>query len=303
MHRRHQHLNIPIEIVRTVVAISETGSLSKAGERLGLSQPAISSQVRRLQSLVGGSLFTKGANGTATTELGKLALQQARKILEANDQLLRLGGNRLGPPPLRLGLSTSFIEEFLSQKSPEVLADLFIHADHSVAIGRGLIDGYIDIACIFDNPRLDPELEQMTIHEYQEPVTWIRAKHFVLSPGAPIPVLTHPGNDWIIPTLTKLGLSYKIVFNTSDNYARFAAVRAGVGLTAVPVRTVPSDLVMAKEYYLPPLPPIRTLLCERSGLDTQRASELIKHLSALFFKGSNTVPIKEPRTALLKSSA
>ena len=34
MHRRHQHLNIPIEIVRTVVAISETGSLSKAGDRL-----------------------------------------------------------------------------------------------------------------------------------------------------------------------------------------------------------------------------------------------------------------------------
>ena len=43
MHRRHQHLNIPIEIVRTVVAISETGSLSKAGDRLGLSQPAIKS--------------------------------------------------------------------------------------------------------------------------------------------------------------------------------------------------------------------------------------------------------------------
>src|SRR5271156_2802164 len=93
MHRRHQHLNIPIEIVRTVVAIAETGSLSKAGERLGLSQPAISSQIRRLQGLVGGSLFVKGANGTTTTELGKLALQQARKLLEANDQILRLGGN------------------------------------------------------------------------------------------------------------------------------------------------------------------------------------------------------------------
>ena len=45
MYRRNQHVNIPIEIVRTVVAISETGSLSKAGERLGLSQPAISSQM------------------------------------------------------------------------------------------------------------------------------------------------------------------------------------------------------------------------------------------------------------------
>jgi DNA-binding transcriptional LysR family regulator len=205
MHRRHHHLNIPIEIVRTVVAISETGSLSKAGERLGLSQPAISSQVRRLQSLVGGSLFVKGASGTTTTDLGKLALQQARKILEANDQLLRLGGNNFGPSPLRLGLSTSFVEEFLGQKTPEPLSDIFIHADHSSAIGRGLIDGYIDVACIFDNARLDPEVEQMVSQEYEEPVTWIRARNFVLSPGAPIPILTHPGNDWIIPTLTGRG--------------------------------------------------------------------------------------------------
>ena len=248
-------------------------------------------------------LFVKGANGTTTTELGKLALQQARKIMEANDQLLRLGGNHFGPPPLPLGLSALFIEEFLSQNPPGPLADIFIHADHSVAIGRGLIDGYIDVACIFDNARLDPEIEQMAIQEYEEPVTWIRGRNFVLSPGAPIPILTHPGNDWIIPTLTKQGLSYKIVFNTPDNHARFAAARAGIGLTAVPTRTVPSDLVIAKEYYLPPLPPIRTLLCQRPGLETQRTSALIKHLSALFFKGSNTAAVKEPRGVILKSSA
>jgi Bacterial regulatory helix-turn-helix protein, lysR family len=112
MHRRHQHLNIPIEIVRTVVAISEIGSLSKAGDRLGLSQPAISSQIKRLQGLMGGALFLKTANGTTTTELGKLALLQARRILEANDQLLRLGGNTGGTQPLRLGLSTLFVQRF-----------------------------------------------------------------------------------------------------------------------------------------------------------------------------------------------
>src|ERR1700748_2345292 len=97
MPRRYQHVNIPIEIVRTVVAISETGSLSKAAERLGLSQPAISSQVKRLQNLIGGSLFVKTANGTTTTELGKLALRQSRIILEANDQLLRVGGKNFWP--------------------------------------------------------------------------------------------------------------------------------------------------------------------------------------------------------------
>lgn len=298
MHRRHRHLNIPIEIVRTVVAIAETGSLSKAGERLGLSQPAISSQIRRLQSLVGGSLFVKGANGTTTTELGKLALQQARRILEANDQLLRLGGNNFGSPPLRLGLSTSFVEEFLGRNPPQPLADVFIQADHSASIGRGLIDGYIDVACIFDNARLDPEIRQMVTHEFEEPVAWIRARHFVLSPGAPIPIITHPGHDWIIPTLTKQGLSYKIVFNTPDNHARFFAVKAGLGLTAVTVRTVPSDLIVASEYYLPPLPPIRALVCKRPGMETERVAALTRQLTELFFEASDPPALGESRAGL-----
>jgi DNA-binding transcriptional LysR family regulator len=301
MHKRHQHLNIPIEIVRTLVAISETGSLSKAAERLGLSQPAISSQIRRLQSLVGGSLFVKGANGTTATDLGKLAVQQARKIIEANDQLLRLGGNSFGPPPLRLGLSTSLVETFLAQKM-EPLADVFIQADQSASIGRGLINGHIDVACIFNNAQLDPEVEHMITHEYEEPVSWIRARNFVLSPGAPLPIITHPANDWIIPTLTKHELSYKIVFNTPDNYASFAAVKAGIGLTAVPTRTIPADLMVAKEYYLPELPPVRTLLCERPGLEPQRSSVLIKQLSDLFFENSNTFAGKDVKGRHLKRS-
>src|SRR3984957_17666345 len=101
MHRRHQHLNIPIEIVRTVVAISETGSLSRAGERLGLSQPAVSAQMKCIKTFLGGEIFRKTPNGTAPTPLGKLVLDQARRMLEANDQMLRLGGTAEGPQPLR----------------------------------------------------------------------------------------------------------------------------------------------------------------------------------------------------------
>ncbi len=101
MHKRYQPLNIPIEIVRTVVAIAETGSLTKAAERLGLSQPAVSSQIKRIQTMVGGNLFTKTVNGTTATQLGKLVLHQARRILEANDQMLRIGGVANLPQPIR----------------------------------------------------------------------------------------------------------------------------------------------------------------------------------------------------------
>ena len=286
MHRRHQHLNIPIEIVRTVVAISETGSLSKAGDRLGLSQPAISSQVKRLQSLVGGALFTKTASGTTTTELGKLALQQARRILEANDQLLRLGGNTDGPQPLRLGLSTLFVQRFIRTQTAESLADIFVHTDHSVPIGRGLIDGYIDVACIYENPVIEGEIEQLVINRIKDPLVWVRAKNFVLSPGAPLPILTWPGDDWMIRTLTRHGIFYKIVFNSPDYHAKLTAVEAGIGLTAVPASMVPPTLVRAKEYYLPELPSIEALLCARLGLESDQSSILLRQLSALFFNAS-----------------
>ena len=286
MHRRHQHLNIPIEIVRTVVAISETGSLSKAGDRLGLSQPAISSQIKRLQSLVGGALFLKTANGTTTTELGKLALQQARRILEANDQLLRLGGNTDGTQPLRLGLSTLFVQQFIQHQTADSLVDIFVHTDHSVPIGKGLIDGYIDIACIFENPAIESEIEQLVINRMRDPLVWVRAKSFVLSPGAPLPVLTWPGDDWMIRTLTRHGVAYKIVFNSPDYHAKLAAVEAGIGLTAVPASMVPPTLVRAREYYLPELPPIEALLCARLGLESEQASTMLKQLSAMFFNPS-----------------
>ena len=113
MHHRYERTNIPIEIVRTLVVIAETGSFSKAGRKLGLSQPAISAQVKRLQFLVSGPMFNRVPGGVSLTALGELVLAHARKLLAANDQILLLGGAVVHEPqPLRLGLSTLFVDEF-----------------------------------------------------------------------------------------------------------------------------------------------------------------------------------------------
>jgi DNA-binding transcriptional LysR family regulator len=202
--------------------------------------------------------------------------------------LLRLGGNTEGAQPLRLGLSTLFVQEFIRHQTADSLSDIFVHTDHSVPIGKGLIDGYIDIACIFENPAIESEIEQLVINKVKDPLVWVRAKNFVLSPGAPVPILTWPGDDWMIRTLTRHGLAYKIVFNSPDYHAKLTAVEAGIGLTAIPASMVPPTLIRAKEYYLPELPPIEALLCARLGLETDQASALLKQLSSMFFNRSST---------------
>ena len=286
MHRRYQPLNIPIEIVRTVVAISETGSLTKAAERLGLSQPAVSSQIKRIQAMVGGALFSRTVNGTTTTQLGKLVLHQARRILEANDQMLRMGGAAHLPQPARLGLSTLFVRDFLSYQTAQSLADVVIHTDNSVGITKGLIDGYIDIAYILENPELTSEISHLIVNECDEEFVWVRSREFVLSPGLPIPILTWPGDDVMIRTLTRNGIAYKIVFNSPDYHAKLAAVEAGIGIAAIPRRMIPPSLVWAQEYYLPQLPPIKALLCARSSLESSQSTKLLAEISTLFFKAT-----------------
>src|SRR5262249_34085499 len=150
---------------------------------------------------------------------------------------------------------------FIKHQTAATLSDIFIQTEHSVAIARGLLDGYIDVACIFENPAIEQEIDQLVVNEYEDPLVWVRSQGFVLSPGAPLPILTWPGNDWMIRALARHGVAYKIVFNSPDYHAKLTATEAGIGLTAVPDSMVPAHLVRAKEYYLPPLPSIRAMLC------------------------------------------
>ena len=53
-------INLPMDLLRTFVAIADIGNLTKAGDRLGRSQPAISLQLKRLEELVGAPLFDEG---------------------------------------------------------------------------------------------------------------------------------------------------------------------------------------------------------------------------------------------------
>jgi DNA-binding transcriptional LysR family regulator len=289
MQRRH--LNIPIEIVRTVVAISETGSLTKAAEQLGLSQPAVSSQIKRLEQIVGGSLFSKTPNGSVATDLGRLVLSQARKIIEANDQVLALGGTNGGSDRLRLGLSSVFARRFMMGQMPNGFGDVQIHAGSSQEIAAALIEGHSDVACFFHlRGDIEADLASLIVDEFEDRLVWVRSKSFVLSPGAPIPIVTWANDDWMIQTLTRHSLSYRIAFSSQDHDAKRAAVEAGVGLTAMPSRMVPPSLVWAKEYYLPDLPTIKTLLCIRPGVQSARILDVKNQLSSLFL---NATPPQE----------
>ena len=112
MHRRHAKKNVPIELLRAVTAVVDTGSFTKAADALDLTQSAISAQIARLAQLLGGDIFAKGP-GITLTKRGLLVLQYARRMLAINDELLACTGPVSAPRQLVIGLPTWFGQQHL----------------------------------------------------------------------------------------------------------------------------------------------------------------------------------------------
>lgn len=282
MHRRYQHINIPTEIVRTLVVIAEMGSFSKAGEKLGLSQPAISAQMKRLQVLVGGTIFERATGGVSLTPKGKLVLASARKLLEANDQILSIGGAVNDSQPIRLGLSPLFAEQFLSAWTAvkHDAGQVYMYSDHSRELAKAWAEGYLDVTCVA-NP---PAEIGAPVFEWNEDIVWVRNRDFVLRHASPVPLVC--GSDSspdqpMIAALEKAGLAYRVAFAGADYHVRLAAAAAGIGLMALPARHVAKPLMVAREYYLPALSPLRAGIFVRPVVEPTRVAPIIATLKML----------------------
>jgi DNA-binding transcriptional LysR family regulator len=285
MHRRYQHSSIPTEIMRSVVGISEAGSITKAAKLLGLSQPAISSQIKRIEHAVGGSIFQKSANGSSTTELGKLVLIQARKILEANDQLLLLRGASPEDQTIRLGLTNFYSQRAMEGMSKAAMSNVCIYSDNSAEIAKSMLDGYVDVGVFLSISDMPGDAAIDVIAQRDDELTWVRSRDFTLSPGAPIPLLTWPGqivHNVMIQALERKGMIYRIAFSSPDYHARIEAAKAGIGLTLLPTALIPASLLAANEYYLPKLAIPKLVLCAREGI-RKKHNILIEELHVKFF--------------------
>lgn len=285
MHRRHDKINIPIELLRSFVAIQELGSFTKAATALELTQPAISAQIKRLQQLVGGEVFSRSGLGIALTEKGEIVSKYARRILAMNDQIMSLSGAKPHSRHFRVGIPNVYAACMLCDivkacGNVEQTDRIQFCCEPSGDLVKSLTSGYLDLAFIVS---VAPPHAQ-TIAKWVEKPVWVCARDFLLSPGSPIPILSWPhavSDQAAIEALESFGLQYTVAFVASDLAAHLAALRSGLGFFVFPERVVPSDLKIAREHYLPQLPDLPAGLYLREGLDAKRMSPLIDSLDSV----------------------
>ena len=79
-----------------VLAVIETGSLTAAASRVGLTQQALSKSLSRLEDSLGGKLFEREARGMVPTRLGETVAEHARDIVASSGRLKSAAAAELG---------------------------------------------------------------------------------------------------------------------------------------------------------------------------------------------------------------
>lgn len=84
--------------LRAICAIADQGSVSKAAAAIGVSQPALTLQLRSIERMVGGELFDRSTSGSVPTELGRMVIRSARVVLDDMQTLLSTAASEIRPP-------------------------------------------------------------------------------------------------------------------------------------------------------------------------------------------------------------
>lgn len=92
--------------LRSFAAVAELGHLTRAAERVHVSQPALSAQIKALEEELGVRLFERNPGGMALTRAGERLLEQAEKVLASAEELKNAAKSLRGEIAGRLRIGT-----------------------------------------------------------------------------------------------------------------------------------------------------------------------------------------------------
>ncbi len=282
MHRRHEKRNIPIELLRALVTIVESGSFTRAADALDLTQPAVSAQIARLGQLLGGNIFAKGSGNMMLTDRGAMILQSARRLIAINDELLALAGPNAGPRRFMIGFPVwlghqRHMEIFARCSASAPNEHVGFRCDRTERLIGDLDTGALDVAylCSTIGPQRD------AVARWTEQLVWVKSPRLKLSPGGRIPLIGWPGTagDRVAGKLLReSGMHFFVSFSAPDYSARLSGVIAGLGVMAVPAQVVTAEMEIIREG-LPKLPENKSGIFARVGLDLRQYAPLLKTLT------------------------
>jgi DNA-binding transcriptional LysR family regulator len=268
-------INLPTNLLRSFVAIVDTGSMLNASEHVFVTQSALSLQIKRLEELVQRPLFSREGRRLALTPAGDVLLDYARRVLRLHDEAVATVSSGQFTGPVRVGMVQDFADTLLAG----VLARFAeLHSDAQLS---ARVAGTVELLSMLDRQQLDivvgftgPD-DPRTIRT--APMIWYGDARLLTQPVIPVAVLEKPCRfrEAALSSLEAAGRRHRIAVETPNLSTLRAAVRAGLGVMCRTPLFV-NDLDALPDGALPPLPRVSCIVATR-----ERTGEAMTHLAEL----------------------
>lgn len=247
--RRENLPLLELDILRTFVAIADTGNFTTAAEAVLRTPSAVSMQIKKLEEMLGATLFRRDARAVTLTHHGEILLTAARRMLAMNNEIVGRfvrphmnGVVNLGAPDDIGDLVLPEVLRRFAEAYPMVAVDVRIEG--SDTLRRQVAEGKLDIAlfnCTAGNFNGEGELL------YREKLVWAGKKCGNAYARSPVPIsVWEAGCIWrskALDALEKSGQPYRIAYLSAHHMGQRAAIRADIAIAPLARFLIADDMV------------------------------------------------------------
>lgn len=243
-------LLVDSDLLRTFVAIVETGSFSKAAQRVFRTPSAVSMQVKKMEDLLGTSIFDRDSRSVTLTANGEVLLSYARRILSLNQEMMArfvapdmAGTVRFGAPDDYGNRLIPQILKKFAASHPNVTVDVVI--DSSARLKERFQSETLDVAVI--NALPENPVDGDTEIVLEEPLVWAGVRGGSAHTRQPLPLaMWEHGCAWrasAADALDHAGIAYRVAYMSGNFNVQISAIEADLAIAPVPALLVEAPLV------------------------------------------------------------
>ena len=274
--------NLDIDLLKTFLAIADTGSFTRAAEEVHKTQSAVSMQMKRLEDLLGRALFVRDGRASRFTADGERLIDYARRMVAINDEAVAAFTQPDLTGTVRFGTPEDYADRFL----PEILAR-FSRTHPQVTVD---VDCLNSTVLYEKSRRSEIDLAVVTIGcdvtsgdlVRREPLVWITSARHSVHLLDVLPIAT-PLCEWrtmVLAALRDQDRKYRISYSSSNSNALIAAVQAGLAVGAVPELCVrPGMRILTEKDGFPVLGSFDIGLVRRPGKASSAIDALARHVA------------------------
>jgi DNA-binding transcriptional LysR family regulator len=240
---------LDLDVLRTFVAIAETGSFTTAANAVFRTPSAVSMQIKKLEDILGRSVFARDARSVTLTTDGEMLLGYARRLLSINREVVSkfiipdiVGVVRLGSPDDYGERVLPHVLKRFAQSHPSIAVDVTI--DQSVNLRRRMDDRALDITLLTNSYKNTTVTAEVLL---TEPIVWAGARGGCAHLREPLPVsLWEEGCAWragAIEALGREGRNYRVAYMSAHTAGQRAAIMADLAVAPLPKSFLGGDMV------------------------------------------------------------